>query len=129
VFLHDVVVKEIGGQFYMLLSYWDAGYIVLNVTDPANPIYVTDSDFTNPDPEALESAGIVVPPEGNAHQAEFTLDNQFIIGTDEDFDPYAAGVTGESGQVIPASPGSTKSPKNATTAKTARVLNCRVRNA
>jgi len=106
VFLHDMVVKEIGGQFYMLLSYWDAGYVVLNVTDPANPTYVTDSDFTNPDPEALESAGIVVPPEGNAHQAEFTLDNQYIIGTDEDFDPYAAGVTRESGQVIPASPGS-----------------------
>nr|MBA3281318.1 hypothetical protein [Acidimicrobiia bacterium] len=106
VFLHDMVVKKIGGQFYMLLSYWDAGYVVLNVTDPANPTYVTDSDFTNPDPEALESAGIVVPPEGNAHQAEFTLDNQYIIGTDEDFDPYAAGVTRESGQVIPASPGS-----------------------
>lgn len=106
VFLHDMVVKKIGGQFYMLLSYWDAGYVVLNVTNPANPTYVTDSDFTNPDPEALESAGIVVPPEGNAHQAEFTLDNQYIIGTDEDFDPYAAGVTRESGQVIPASPGS-----------------------
>ena len=110
VFLHDVDVKEIAGQFYMLLSYWDAGYVVLNVTDPANPIYVADSDFTNPDPEALESAGIVVPPEGNAHQAEFTLDNQFIIGTDEDFDPYAAGLTRENGQLIPASPGSDTPP-------------------
>jgi hypothetical protein len=29
-----------------------------------------------------------VPPEGNGHQAEFTKGNQYIIGTDEDFDPY-----------------------------------------
>ncbi len=29
-----------------------------------------------------------VAPEGNAHQAEFTADSRFIIGTDEDFDPY-----------------------------------------
>ncbi len=37
VFLHDMVVKEIGGRFYMLLSYWDAGWIVLDVTNPAIP--------------------------------------------------------------------------------------------
>jgi hypothetical protein len=85
VFNHDMVVKEIGGRQIMLVSYWDAGYVKLDVTDPLNPIYLADSDFANPDPEALES-GLVVAPEGNAHQAEFTADNAYVIASDEDFD-------------------------------------------
>jgi hypothetical protein len=73
-----------------LASYWDGGYIQLNVDDPANPIFIGDTDFTNPDPELLESTGISLPPEGNGHQAEFTSDNEFFIATDEDFAPYGA---------------------------------------
>ncbi|MEO6208258.1 MAG: PA domain-containing protein, partial [Candidatus Limnocylindrales bacterium] len=87
VFLHDMVVKEIGGHQVMLLSYWDAGYVALNVDDPKNPVYIGDTDFTNPDPEALES-GLTVAPEGNGHQSEVTLDNQYLIGADEDFGPF-----------------------------------------
>ena len=37
---------------------------------------------------ALEATGAMLTPEGNAHQAEFTIDNRFFIGTDEDFAPY-----------------------------------------
>ncbi len=88
VFLHDMVVKEIGGRQVMLLSYWDAGYVKVDVTDPLNPVYLGDTDFTAPDPEAAEH-GYTVPPEGNAHQAEFTADNAYVIGADEDFAPYA----------------------------------------
>lgn len=88
VFLHDMVVKEIDGRQVMLLSYWDAGYVKIDVTDVHNPVYLGDTDFTNPDPEALES-GFEVPPEGNGHQAEFTADDQYVIGADEDFAPYA----------------------------------------
>jgi hypothetical protein len=88
VFFHDVVVKEIGGRQVMLLSYWDAGYVAIDVTDPLNPTYIGDTDFTNPDPEAAES-GFAVAPEGNGHEAEFTKDNQYVIGADEDFAPYA----------------------------------------
>lgn len=88
VFLHDMVVKQIDGRFVMLASYWDAGYVQLDVTDPLAPVYLSDSDFTSPDPEAAES-GLTVPPEGNGHQAEFTGDNAFVIGADEDFAPYA----------------------------------------
>ncbi len=88
VFFHDVVVKEIGGRQVMLLSYWDAGYVAIDVTDPLNPTYIGDTDFTNPDPEAAES-GFTVAPEGNGHEAEFTLDNQYVIGADEDFDPVS----------------------------------------
>jgi hypothetical protein len=92
VFFHDVVVKQIGGQWVMLLSYWDAGYVLLNVTDPANATYIGDSDFTFPDPEAFES-GFNVAPEGNGHEAEFTLDNQYIVAADEDFGPYKVVAT------------------------------------
>ncbi|WP_158677177.1 LVIVD repeat-containing protein [Arthrobacter sp. PGP41] len=87
-FLHDMVVKEINGHFIMLLSYWDGGYVLLNVDDPANAVFLGDSDFAAVDPELLESLGVSLTPEGNAHQAEFTADNRFIISTDEDFAPY-----------------------------------------
>ncbi|MDO8484058.1 MAG: hypothetical protein Q7S35_03855 [Candidatus Limnocylindrales bacterium] len=88
VFLHDMVVKEIGGKQVMLLSYWDAGYVALDVTDPLDPEYIGDTDFTDPDPEAAES-GFTVPPEGNGHQSEVTGDNAYLIGADEDFGPLA----------------------------------------
>lgn len=37
IFLHDMVVKKVGSDWVMLLSYWDGGYVQLNVNDPANP--------------------------------------------------------------------------------------------
>ena len=89
VFFHDVVVKRIDGRQVMLASYWDAGYVALNVSDPTRPTLIGDTDFTVPDPELLESTGVAEVPEGNGHQAEFTSDNQFVIGADEDFDPIA----------------------------------------
>jgi hypothetical protein len=88
VFLHDMVVEEVGGRSVMLLSYWDGGYVQLDVTDPKNPRHLADSDFADPDPQALER-GLTVAPEGNAHQAEFTADDRFVLGADEDFAPFA----------------------------------------
>jgi hypothetical protein len=110
VFFHDVVVKEIAGQQVMLLSYWDAGYVAIDVTDPLAPVYIGDTDFADPDPEAAES-GLTVPPEGNAHEAEFTLDNQYIIGADEDFDPFKINAVNlTDGTPIIASQGSDTTP-------------------
>lgn len=88
--LHDMVVKRINGRFIMLLSYWDGGYVQLDVTNPANAVFLGHTDFAYPDPELLESTGVALPPEGNAHQAEYTLDNKMFIATDEDFAPYGA---------------------------------------
>ncbi len=88
IFLHDMIVKEIGGRQIMLLSYWDAGYVKLDMTNPLKPVYLGDTDFTDPDPEAAES-GLTVPPEGNGHQAEFTNDNGYVVAADEDFNAYA----------------------------------------
>ena len=88
-FFHDVVVKEVGSKMLMLASYWDAGWVILDVDDPANPRFMRDTDFPETEPLAgvlaLED-GLV--PEGNAHQAEFTRDNTMFFGTDEDFGPF-----------------------------------------
>ena len=96
-FLHDMVVKRIGTRDIMLLSYWDGGYVTLDVTNPASPIFLSDTDYPAVDPELLESAGISLTPEGNGHQGEFTLDSQFAITTDEDFGPFRLAVTTTAG--------------------------------
>jgi hypothetical protein len=105
-FLHDMVVREFDGRFYMLLSYWDGGYVILDVTDPANATFVGDTEFAAIDPELFEDLGVALTPEGNAHQAEWTIDGRFFIGTDEDFAPYRTGdfeiVTGPNAGTYPS---------------------------
>lgn len=91
-FFHDVVVKKVQNNWRMLLSYWDAGYIVLNVNNPASPVFINDTDFTDPDPLTGFS-----PPEGNGHQAEWSHNNKFILATDEDFSPNRTTVGINSG--------------------------------
>ena len=86
ILFHDGVVKEINGHQTFMASYWDAGYVTLNVDDPANAKYIGDSSYAGPDPlTGLE------PQEGNAHQGEFSANNRFILAADEDFSPYRAG--------------------------------------
>ena len=80
VFHHDVVVKRIGAQVRMLVSYWDGGYVQLDVTNPRAPTFITDTDFD--DPDTLTGFD---PPEGNAHQSEYSHDGQFFLAGDEDF--------------------------------------------
>ncbi len=87
VFIHDEVVKKIGGRYIALLSYWDGGYIRFDVTDPANGTFIADTDYDQFDPVRL-GFGQQISPEGNGHQAEFTRDNKLFIATDEDFDPF-----------------------------------------
>ncbi|WP_247040710.1 PA domain-containing protein [Arthrobacter rhizosphaerae] len=106
IFLHDIIVKEIGGKQVMLLSYWDAGYVTVDMSDVHNPAYIGDTDFANPDPELLESAGLAEKPEGNGHQGEFTLDNNFMIAADEDFSPHGSeGTTDDSAAAFQVSQG------------------------
>lgn len=81
-FHHDLTVRNIGGNWLLLVSYWDAGYIILNVNDPAKPVFVGDSDFPDPDPLTGFS------PEGNGHYAEFDATGNFILAADEDFSPF-----------------------------------------
>ena len=83
VFSHDMVVKEINGVQTLLAAYWDGGYVLANVEDPADATYIGDTRFDNTDPLTGMS-----PPEGNAHQAEFSHDSEFLLSADEDFDAY-----------------------------------------
>ncbi|HEX2031072.1 MAG TPA: hypothetical protein VHL78_06705 [Actinomycetota bacterium] len=82
VFNHDMQIKKIGTKWLALISYWDAGWVIVDVTDPANPAFVRDSDYPTPDP----LTGFAIP-EGNGHQAWWSSNDKFIIGTDEDFSP------------------------------------------
>lgn len=88
-FLHDMVVKEVGGRQVMLASYWDGGYVKLDVTDPTRATYLGDSDFAPVDEQLLEQTGAKRVPEGNAHQAEFSADDKWILAADEDFSPLS----------------------------------------
>src|SRR5215218_9920690 len=84
VFHHDMQHKRIDGHDYLLVSYWDAGQVLLNIDNPASPTFVTDSDYRFPDP-LMPQFEI---PEGNSHQSYWDADNEFIISTDEDFSPF-----------------------------------------
>jgi hypothetical protein len=93
IFLHDMVVKDIGGVQTMLVSYWDSGYLKLNVDDPANPVIMGDMDFGTNDPLVTDprTGEGFERPEGNAHEAEFSHDNRFVLAADEDFSAFRAG--------------------------------------
>ncbi|MPY83376.1 MAG: hypothetical protein GEV00_08635 [Actinophytocola sp.] len=112
-FIHDMVVKKIEGRWIMLVSYWDGGFVQLDVTNPRSAQFLGDTDYAAIDPELADPSNTQVPaesrslpPEGNAHQAEFTADNRFFVGTDEDFAPFAVGdfliATGPNAGVYPS---------------------------
>ena len=91
---HDMVVKHIDGKPILKSDYWDAGYVQMDVSDPANPVLVNDTTFADEDP-LLPGSGLT--PEGNAHQGEFSHDNQFLLTADEDFGAFRNVVRATSG--------------------------------
>jgi hypothetical protein len=92
----DVTVRRVDvtgdghAEWVLLVSHGDGGFAMLNVDDPANPVFLGDSDYFPVDYLLLERTGISLPPQGNAHYAELTGDGAFIVGADEDLDPYDA---------------------------------------
>lgn len=106
VFHHDMVVKKIGDRYVMLVSYWDGGYVTLDVTDPTKATLIADSDFADIDPQLKEQADLEEAPEGNAHEAEFTKNSDYIVAADEDFSSTGLrGTTNDGGSFL-ASTGS-----------------------
>jgi hypothetical protein len=81
---HDFDVRFLDGHWWAMVSYWDAGWVLLNVDDPANPALVDDFDYA-PCEAHLPS---VCPPEGEAHQGEWNENGTLFIGTDEDTAPF-----------------------------------------
>lgn len=103
--LHDVWINDMdpgpGEDWRAVLSYWDAGFITLDVNDPHNPIFLGDSTYPDPDP-----VHGISPPEGNAHAAVFGGPNfHKIFGGDEDFDSLFTAVIVE-GESFPSNQGS-----------------------
>jgi hypothetical protein len=98
VFSHDMVVKRIGARYVMSMSYWDGGYVLLDVTNPGpgGVSLIAESDYAQLDEERL-ARGHEISPEGNAHQSELSADNRFLVATDEDFNPYRVVATITSG--------------------------------
>src|ERR671918_1543050 len=78
---HDIQFKIIDGRPTLVVSYWDAGQIQLDVSDPYNPQFIGDHDYRTPDP-LMPQFEI---PEGNSHQGYWSSDSQWLISTDEDF--------------------------------------------
>jgi len=78
-FLHDVWVQENGGKVVAYLSYWDAGLVLLDITDPATPIFMGDSEYAVPDPLSGEN------PAGDGHVAVPNADGSRVLLGDEDF--------------------------------------------
>ena len=89
IFSHDMIVKKVGQRYVMNASYWDGGYVLLDVTDPTpgNVTLIAESDFEELDLERL-ARGHEISPEGNAHQSELSPDNRFLVAADEDFNAY-----------------------------------------
>lgn len=91
---HDFDVLQFpDGSWHLMVSDWDAGWIDVDVTDPANPVIVGDHDY-----EACDAlVPTACPPEGNAHQGEWNADGSLFLGTDEDSSPFRQPITVTSG--------------------------------
>lgn len=91
---HDFdVLRFPDGRWHLMVSDWDAGWIDVDVTDPANPVIVGDFDYATCD-QVVPTA---CPPEGNAHQGEWNSKGSLFIGTDEDFSPFRTPITVQTG--------------------------------
>jgi hypothetical protein len=98
IFSHDMMVYKVGPRYVTTMSYWDGGYVLLDVTDPkpGKVSLVTETDYALLDEERL-ARGHEISPEGNAHQNELSPNKEFMIATDEDFNPYRVIATIDSG--------------------------------
>jgi hypothetical protein len=81
VFHHDMQQKVIDGDNFLLVSYWDAGQVLLNINNPSAPAFVANSGFPSPDLAGFEVS------EGNSHQSYWSQDGRFVLSSDEDFSP------------------------------------------
>ncbi|CRK55139.1 hypothetical protein [Alloactinosynnema sp. L-07] len=98
VFSHDMMITKIGQRYVMNMNYWDGGYVLLDVTDPGpgKVTLIAESDYAALDEQRL-ARGHSISPEGNSHQSELSPNKKFLLGTDEDFNPFRVIATIDSG--------------------------------
>lgn len=75
---HSVRANANGTRAY--LSYWDAGVITLDISDPAHPTFLGRTAFAGAD-------------EGNAHSAVEARGGTLLVQADEDLSPFGFGIT------------------------------------
>jgi hypothetical protein len=71
-FVHSVITNRAVTRAY--LSYWDFGTVILDITDPSDPVFLGRTTFP-------------ADAEGNAHSAWLGKGENLLIQTDEDFEP------------------------------------------
>lgn len=100
VFVHDVWAKtfpsshknpNFAGKTVAYLAYWDAGLVVLDITDPRAPRFLGRSIYLDPDPLTRKA------PEGNSHSAVPSDDGNLVLMGDEDLTPFSFGLSIDSG--------------------------------
>lgn len=74
-FLHDMTISDDGTKAY--LSNWDAGLVLLDVSDVENPEFVSTAIGQTGDGEV------------NSHAAWPTADGKTVVETEEDFDVFS----------------------------------------
>lgn len=72
VFLHSVSANQQGTRAY--LAYWDAGMIILDISDPAHPVFLGRGSTPPQD-------------DGDTHSAIVAPGDKLAITTDEDYSP------------------------------------------
>ena len=88
---HDFDVLQFpDGSWHLMVSDWDAGWVDVDVTNPASPKIISESDYAACDQVLQVALGTCMQPEGNAHQGEWTSDGSIFLGTDEDQSPHRA---------------------------------------
>lgn len=83
--LHSVRANKNGTRAY--LSYWDAGFITLDISNPASPVFLGYAPASAPGD--TYAAG----EEGNAHSVDEARGGNILVAADEDFSPFAFVIT------------------------------------
>ncbi|WP_417727717.1 PA domain-containing protein [Roseovarius sp.] len=80
-FLHDVTINKAGDKAY--LSNWDAGLVLIDISDPANPAFVS---------QAIDVANGSLDGEVNSHNAWPNADGTVVVETEEDFSAWESNI-------------------------------------
>lgn len=80
-FLHDITINEDGTRAY--LSNWDAGLVLLDISDPANPAMIS---------QAIDVGGGSADGEVNSHNAWMNSDGSVVVETEEDFSAWEGAI-------------------------------------
>lgn len=100
-FLHDITITADGTQAY--LSNWDAGLVLLDISDPTSPSLVSVALDLSADGDM----------EVNSHAAWMSEDGSIVVETNEDFAPFESIFTIDTGPnagQYPSSEGSFTTP-------------------